>query len=502
MSVLLASLLIWVIDTRPTLWMEAESLLEPWANVTLTCRAYTGSLGFQFFKDGVAQEPVDVLALEYRFVLGAVTSETRGLYRCRTSMGDRWTELSQLVEVSGADSLPRPSLSAKPVSWITPHLNTTLVCSGGLQGVTFLLKREGDDEFLEVAEAPKDVKATFLVHRAGNYSCSYRTHASGHPSESSATVSIEGLEVPPPPTLSIQNENAAVLFLGTKKDLLCVAPLSGVQFQLWRGDVQMLVGMHSTTPGQVYFSSDTMASGLYTCRYSLYNSDREWSRDSAPVELLLSDGSLPPPELQAEPSATPEPGALTRLRCRGPRAGLRFALEQESAARVHQWHGLRSPEGAEALWELQDVSALDSGNYSCVYLDPATPLTGSARSAALELRVDGPPPRPRLQPLWQGEVTPGRDAVLRCVGPVSNLRFDLVREGEEVEAVHMARGELVLNNVGPQHAGNYRCRYRVGWPKPLVSGLSDPVELRVAGESSLGSGINKGGTPWFELDFG
>ncbi|XP_045148273.1 alpha-1B-glycoprotein [Echinops telfairi] len=492
MSVLLASLLIWgfalspatmaaiFIETRPTLWMEAESLLEPWANVTLTCRAYTASLGFQLFKDGVAQEPVNVLALEYRFVLGAVTSETRGLYRCRTGMGDRWTGLSQLVEVSGAESLPQPSLSAKPVSWITPHLNTTVVCSGGLQGVTFLLRREGDDEFLEVAEASKDVKATFLVHRAGNYSCSYRTHASGHLSESSATVNIEGLEVPPPPTLSIQNENTAVLLPGTKKDLLCVAPLSGVQFQLWRGDVQMLVSMYSTTPGRVYFSSDTLASGLYTCRYSLYNSDKAWSSDSAPVELLLSDGSLPPPELQAEPSATPKPGALTRLRCRGPRAGLRFALEQKSAW-VSRWHGLRSPVGAEALWELLDVSALDSGNYSCVYTDPATHPAGSARSAALELLVEGPPPRPRLQPLWQGEVTPGRDVVLRCVGPVSNLQFELVREGEEAEAVDTAGGDLVLNNVGPQHAGNYRCRYRVGWPSPLVSELSDPVELRVAG---------------------
>ena len=84
-------------------------------------------------------------------------------------------------------------LSTKPVPWITRGLNTTLLCLGGLRGVTFLLRREGDDQFLEVAEAPKDTQATFPVHRAGNYSCSYRTHASGAPSEPSATVTIEEL---------------------------------------------------------------------------------------------------------------------------------------------------------------------------------------------------------------------------------------------------------------------------------------------------------------------
>lgn len=59
--------------------------------------------------------------------------------------------------------------------------------------MTFLLRRNGDDQFLEVAEAPENVEATFLVHQAGNYSCSYRTHAAGSPSEPSATVTIEEL---------------------------------------------------------------------------------------------------------------------------------------------------------------------------------------------------------------------------------------------------------------------------------------------------------------------
>ena len=92
-----------------------------------------------------------------------------------------------------AESLPPPLLSTEPVSWITPGLKTKLLCHGGFRGVTYLLRQEGNDQFLEVAEAPEDMEATFPVHRPGNYSCSYRTHAAGAPSEPSATVTVEEL---------------------------------------------------------------------------------------------------------------------------------------------------------------------------------------------------------------------------------------------------------------------------------------------------------------------
>ncbi|XP_007955210.1 alpha-1B-glycoprotein [Orycteropus afer afer] len=391
MSVLVAPLLLWDVETRPNLWMEAGSLLEPWANVTLTCQARVASVGFQLFKDGVAQDAVQRLGLEHRFPLGAVTSETRGLYRCKTDMGQRWTELSNLVEVSGADSLAPPSLSAEPVSWITPGLNTTLVCRGVLRGVTFLLKREGDDAFLEVAEAPEETEVTFSIHHPGNYSCSYRTHAAGNPSEPSSTVTVEERLVPPAPTMSFEGKATGVLQPGALVHLRCVAPLVGVDFQLRQGETELLVNGHSTTPGHITFDMNMATpkdSGLYTCRYRLSGKDTAWSVDSAPVELLLRDGTLPAPKLQAEPSPSVAPGALVRLECHAPRAGLRFALEREDA-RGHRLHGLLSPTGAVAHFELRDVSVQDSGNYSCVYLDPTPPFAGSARSEHVELRVDG-----------------------------------------------------------------------------------------------------------------
>nr|KAF6267440.1 alpha-1-B glycoprotein [Myotis myotis] len=401
MATLAAFLLLWglslspaaeaatFIDTRPDLWAEAGSLQEPWANLTLVCRALLGTSDFQLFKDGELQERVRFSegGLEHRFPLGAVTADTQGLYRCRYAMGEnRWTSLSNLVEVTGADTLPAPELSSKPVSWISPGLTPTLLCRAGLAGVTFLLRRQGDDQFLEVAEAPEAVQATFQVHRAGNYSCSYRTHEAGAPSEPSATVTIEDMPRPPPPRLSVERESgesAAVLFPSSPQvSLRCVAPVEGVEFQLRRGDQELLVSSWGTTPGTVNFELKSLKpadSGLYTCRYQLRGEDLPWSLDSAPVELLLSDGLLP---------------------------------------------------------------------------------------------------KPRLRPLWSGKVSPGRDAALRCETPVAHQSLELLAAGEVVASAYGPSEDLVLTYVGPQHAGKYSCRYRSWWP--LVSELSDPVELQVA----------------------
>ncbi|XP_012511349.1 PREDICTED: alpha-1B-glycoprotein [Propithecus coquereli] len=474
-------------QTQPSLWAESESLLEPWANVTLTCQARLPTLDFQLFKDGVSRElmHLDSPAIKHQFLL---TGDTRGLYRCRSGLGSGWTELSNLMEVTGPKSLPGPRLLAEPVSWITPGLNATLVCHGGLQGVTFLLRREGDDEYLEVAEAGEDVQATFPVHQAGTYSCSYRSHAAGTPSEPSATVTIKELAAPPPPVLRPQRESGGVLHPGDSATLICVAPLSGVNFQLRRGEKELLVSSSSTSPDRAFFHLRALApgdGGPYTCRYRLHDQQAAWSGDSAPAELTLSDEKLPPPGLSAEPaSRSPEPGTLVRLRCQAPLVGLRFALvrEDEGGRRVQR---LLSPAGTEAQFELPNVSVADSANYSCVYVDPEPPFSGSAPSARVELQVHGPPPRPRLRALWSGAATPGRDAVLRCEGHLPDVTVELLRV-RETEALHRLSAtqpwtDFVLTYVGPQHAGNYSCRYRSWGPNRFESELSDPVELLVAG---------------------
>lgn len=67
---------------------------------------------------------------------------------------------------------------------------------------------------------------------------------------------------------------------------------------------------------------------------------------------------------------------------------MRFALVRKDAG-GRQVQRVLSPAGPEAQFELRGVSAVDSGNYSCVYVDTSPPFAGSKPSATLELRVDG-----------------------------------------------------------------------------------------------------------------
>ncbi|XP_053461512.1 alpha-1B-glycoprotein isoform X2 [Nycticebus coucang] len=410
MSLLVSFLLLWgftlgpvaeaavFIDTRPSLSAKSESLLEPWANITLTCKAQLYTMDFELLKDGASQELVHLHlpTIKHQFLL---TGDTRGLYRCRSGLGDdRWTQLSNLVEVTGPTA-------------------------------------------------------------------------------------------PPPPALSVDRESAGILRPGDRATLLCVAPLSGVKFQLRLGEKELPVPQSSTNPDRTIFHLDALAprdtGPYYTCRYRLWNQQGLWSGDSKPATLIVSNEQLPAPELSAEPtSRSPEPGTLVRLRCLGPLVGMRFVLVREDAG-GRRVHSVLSPAGTEATFELRNVSVADSANYSCVYTDPKPPFLGSAPSASVELQVEGPPPRPRLRALWSGAVTPGRDAVLRCEGHIPDVTFELLRVGdmkplERLHATHPS-ADLTLTYVGPQHAGNYSCRYRSWWPNRLESELSDPVQLLVAG---------------------
>lgn len=223
----------------------------------------------------------------------------------------------------------------------------------------------------------------------------------------------------PPPTLEFRGYGARILQPGERASLECVAPLNVANFELQRRGETLRVPMASSSRDRVFFELDPKAegdSGPYTCRYLPRGGGAAWSANSAPVELVRSDGeqgqlaerpsrlglrpgrrclspapagSLAAPELSAfPPGPRAAPGSLVRLRCRVPGPRLRVALEREDAL-GRQLLAVLRPAGAEAEFELRNVSVADSANYSCIYTDPAQRFVGSARSARLELRVDG-----------------------------------------------------------------------------------------------------------------
>lgn len=159
---------------------------------------------------------------------------------------------------------------------------------------------------------------------------------------------------PPAPRLTVDRESAQVLRPGSPASLTCVAPLSDVDFQLRRGAEEQLVPRASTSPDRVFFLLSALAAGDgggYTCRYRLRSELAAWSRDSAPAELVLSDGEPAGRDRGAARAGT-EPG-------RGP-ARARGARSLASRGRGAQGQLRRA---LRPLWrepgELQDPK--DSG---------------------------------------------------------------------------------------------------------------------------------------------
>lgn len=77
-----------------------------------------------------------------------------------------------------------------------------------------------------------------------------------------------------------------------------------------------------------------------------------------------------------------------QLRCTAPVSGLRFGLQRQGKPELVVVQMLNSS-GTEAVFELHNISTIDSGNYSCIYMEQAPPFSGSSSSEPVELRVNG-----------------------------------------------------------------------------------------------------------------
>ncbi|XP_006868443.1 PREDICTED: alpha-1B-glycoprotein-like [Chrysochloris asiatica] len=482
------------IEEKPTLWFEGGSPVHPWDNVTLICKAIQATQVFRLLKDGVAQNPVNLSfsASEYRFPLGKVTEDMRGIYRCDHRLSNKWSRISDLVELTGrekkrvldqsqnlrrepilisfpfgqerrdllvttnailAENLPPPSLSVQPGPWLIRGVTTTVLCQGPMSRAIFSLVRAGHSQVIK-KWIHEEAKAVFPIALAGSYSCSYTTtelhDTSWPPSEPSQTVTIEELDAMP---ILLKSGNRVENVTFTTKE-----------------------------PGTCYFNFNIQEGGSYTCRYTLSSVQTIWSRDSRPLEIFVSDGSLPKPTLSlVSKDLKLTPGSEVILRCQGSLAGATFVLVKEDVKRPLQ---VVSATGSSVDISIPEIGVHVSGNYSCLYLKTRNGSSGSGQSETLALRVKGLMPKPLLWSVWSNTVTPGRDILLQCMSPLPDMRYELQHEGKVV--IHMDYhshnniANFPLFNVGPQHAGNYSCRYYTYDGKSYVSSEdSDPMELRV-----------------------
>ncbi|XP_055451597.1 T-cell-interacting, activating receptor on myeloid cells protein 1-like [Psammomys obesus] len=173
--------------------------------------------------------------------------------------------------------------------------------------------------------------------------------------------------------------------------------------------------------------------GYYTCEYysKWLHSTLAQSSDAL---LLLVTGYLPKPSLQAHHRGTVTAGSKVTLQCQ--KAGsvlgpIQFALLKAGRSLPVQ---TRSATGMVVDFSLQNVTAGDSGKYSCVYYQAKAPYRASTPSDLFEISVIEPPEPPEPHGTMTEDYTMGN---LIRIGVAAIIM--LIMGGFLVEAWHSQR---------------------------------------------------------------
>ncbi|XP_045844498.1 T-cell-interacting, activating receptor on myeloid cells protein 1-like isoform X2 [Meles meles] len=172
--------------------------------------------------------------------------------------------------------------------------------------------------------------------------------------------------------------------------LRCQTSTKNVNFVLRKGKVPLeSVQSWISTDGLAEFQLtdlQTNSAGEYTCDYYRRGPPHTRSQPSD-VLLLLVTGDLPKPSLQAHQRGEVTSGDTMTLRCQTAASvyeTIMFALLKTGEAGPVQ---LQGPVKKETDFSLQNVTAGDTGNYSCVTFQASAPFWASKPSDHLEIRV-------------------------------------------------------------------------------------------------------------------
>ncbi|XP_074158755.1 paired immunoglobulin-like receptor B [Sminthopsis crassicaudata] len=495
---------------RPSLRAENGSLGPLGSTVTFRCRGSPGAAEYLLEKDlGHELKSIHYLLseeAEVEFSISIMTLNDAGNYSCSYRTASRWSEHSDPLELVVTELYHPPSLSAWPGSTVAEGQNVSLQCRAEKGYDRSALYKDGEQVTKTTAQLlGRGSQASFLIPavtsaHGGTYRCysfqSRSPHEWSFPSDPLELRVTGNSKDPPLPhspgdtqalTASPPNPAAQDYTVGNVIRLslagLVLILLGVLLAEVWNSCRGHLGGAPA--------SSDTRegrAGGQPTPTGNIM---------SPALSILLclglclghrmrvQAGPLPRPSLRAENGPLGPLGRRVSFRCRGSPGIAEYLLEKKLGRELKVIDYMLSEE-AEVNFSIPKMTLKDAGIYFCHY---RTASHWSERSNFLELVVTERYHPPSLS-AWPGStVAEGQNVSLQCRAEKGYDRSALYKDGEQVTkttAQLQGRGSqasFLIPAVTSAHGGTYRCfsfqsRSPHEWSFP-----SDPLELRVTGNS-------------------
>uniref|UniRef100_A0A2R9ATV9 Ig-like domain-containing protein n=1 Tax=Pan paniscus TaxID=9597 RepID=A0A2R9ATV9_PANPA len=317
--------------SKPTLSALPSPVVTSGGNVTLQCVSQVEFDGFILCKEGEDEHPQCLNhargSSRAIFSVGPVSPSRRWSYRCYaydSSSPYVWSSPSDLLELLVLGVSKKPSLSVQPGPVVAPGEKLTLQCGSDAGYDRFVLYKDGERDFLQLAGAQPQAglsQAIFTLgpvrpSHGGQYRC-YGAHNLS--SEWSAPsdpldILITG-QIPDRPSLSVQP--GPTVASGENVTLLCQSWQQFHTFLLTKaGAADAPLHLRSTQKSPQYQAEFPMSpvtsahAGTYRCYGSLNSDPYLLTHPSEPLELVVSGPSGGPSSPTTGPTYTSgDPGS-------------------------------------------------------------------------------------------------------------------------------------------------------------------------------------------------
>ncbi|XP_070355333.1 leukocyte immunoglobulin-like receptor subfamily B member 3 isoform X27 [Equus asinus] len=308
------------------------------------------------------------------------------------------------------------------------------------------------------------------------------------------------------PKPSIWADPAPMVTKGSSVTIWCQGSLQAEVYHLYKERVSIPVKTETPqdSSNKTSFSIESMSShtaGLYQCAYNTSMNSSSERSDALP---LLVTGVYNAPSLSAHPGPVVASGENVSLLCSSENTSVTFHLLKEGGAdpprhmesRTHHRRG-------QALFPVGPVNTSHGGTYRCYGSHSSYPYVWSHPSNPLHLEVTGMYEKPFLS-AQLGRVSWGDNVTLQCGSEIWFDTFHLSKEGSPAppqllrlqDTAAPFQANFTIGPVTSDHEGTYRCYGSHSTSPHLLSLPSDPLELRVSGDSEDPLSPGESGTRW------